>query len=95
MTSVDDALDSFAVHFGGGFFGMLTAPILIHGGVLLTGDTHSLQVLAFQVAGILVLIAWSAVFCLILFGVLKASNILRVKTQVEVYGMDVVKQRVS
>ena len=74
---------------------MLTAPILIHRGVLLTGDTHSLQVLAFQVAGILVLIAWSAAFCLVLFGILKASNILRVKTEVEVYGMDVVKQRVK
>lgn len=42
---VDDPLDAFAVHFGGGFFGTVTAPILVKTGVILTGDTNSAQVL--------------------------------------------------
>ena len=42
---VDDPLDAFAVHFGGGFFGMVSAPILINNGVILVGDTDSAQVI--------------------------------------------------
>ena len=42
--SVDDPLDAFAVHFGGGFFGMVSAPFLIDSGVLLVGDYKSAEV---------------------------------------------------
>lgn len=42
--TVDDPLDAFAVHFGGGFFGMVSAPILIKSGILIAGDTNSAQV---------------------------------------------------
>ena len=42
--AVDDPLDAFAVHFGGGFFGMISAPILVDSGVLLVGDLKSAEV---------------------------------------------------
>ena len=46
------------------------------------------QVLGFQLAGVCVLIAWGAGFCLVMFGILKWSGILRVDAIIEVYGMD-------
>lgn len=88
---VDDTLDGFAVHFGGGFAGMLAAPIVSNDGVLLVGDSRSAEVLGYQVAGILVLIAWGAFFCTIMFALLKYLNILRIDARMEFYGMDIVK----
>lgn len=44
MSTVDDPLDAFAVHFGGGFFGTISAPILVKTGVILVGDTDSAEV---------------------------------------------------
>ncbi|XP_046459386.1 ammonium transporter 2-like isoform X1 [Daphnia pulex] len=88
---VDDPLDAFAVHFGGGFFGMLSAPILVNSGVILTGDESSAEVLGWQLIGILVLVAWGVGFCLVLFGSLKYFKILRVDSTVEVQGMDSMK----
>lgn len=45
---MDDTLDGFAVHFGGGFAGMLAAPIVSNDGVLLVGDSRSAEVLFLQ-----------------------------------------------
>ena len=42
--TVDDPLDAFAVHFGGGFFGTVSTPLLVRTGVLIVGDTNSAQV---------------------------------------------------
>ena len=41
---VDDPLDAFAVHFGGGFFGMISAPLVFDQGVFIIGDANSAQV---------------------------------------------------
>lgn len=49
------------------------------------------KVLAYQLAGVFVLIAWGAGFCLVMFGVLKWAGILRVDSRMEVYGMDSMK----
>ncbi|KAK4010730.1 hypothetical protein OUZ56_019862 [Daphnia magna] len=88
---VDDPLDAFAVHFGGGFSGMVSAPLLVTNGVILVGDVNSAEVFCWQLVGILVLIAWGVGFCSILFGSLKYFKILRVESCVEIHGMDLMK----
>lgn len=45
MHLVDDPLDAFSVHFGGGFSGMVSAPLLVDSGVFLVGDYQSAQVI--------------------------------------------------
>ena len=47
--------------------------------------------LAYQLAGVAVLIAWGSGFCLVLFGTLKWAGILRVDSRMEVHGMDAMK----
>lgn len=47
LFTVDDPLDAFAVHFGGGFFGTFATPLLMNNGVLIAGDTNSAQVCSY------------------------------------------------
>ena len=47
--------------------------------------------MGYQVAGILVLIAWGGFFCTVMFAMLKYLNILRIDACMEFYGMDIVK----
>lgn len=46
---VDDPLDAFAVHFGGGFSGMVSAPLLVTNGVILVGDVNSAEVMEIRI----------------------------------------------
>ena len=41
---VDDAIDAFAIHGGGGLVGLLTAPFLIADGILYSWDQKSAEV---------------------------------------------------
>ena len=41
---VDDAVDAFAVHFGGGLVGVVTAPFLIPNGIFFQRDNAAAAV---------------------------------------------------
>jgi ammonia channel protein AmtB len=41
---VDDPIDAFAIHGGGGLVGLLTAPFLIGDGILYSWDQKSAEV---------------------------------------------------
>jgi ammonia channel protein AmtB len=39
--TVDDPVDAVAVHFGGGFWGLIATPFFSHGGILYDGNIES------------------------------------------------------
>ncbi|XP_039274612.2 putative ammonium transporter 1 isoform X1 [Styela clava] len=98
---VDDPLDAVAVHFGGGMTGIILAPIFAingqeHEGVAVGGIIYGAHWKAFQgfgwnLLGALVITFWTAVFSLILFGIMRLIGILRVDRDIEIQGLDVAK----
>merc|ERR1719221_1393 len=96
---LDDPLDAVAVHGAGGVVGLLSVPWLMYTGleagqrgILWDGDSaHPWLVLGHQVIGILAISAWSLFWSLVLFGTLKAFKMLRVSSEDEDIGMDIIK----
>jgi len=96
---LDDPLDAVGVHGGGGIAGLLCVPWFMYvglepgmRGIFWDGHTsHPWKVLGFQIGGGLVITAWAFVWSLILFGSLKMAGILRVGTEDEFKGMDLIK----
>jgi len=93
ICKVDDPLDAFSVHGACGFWGVM-ATALFAGGIdgrrqgAFYGDGAPLVAgLVFCLADI----AWTGGFSAIMFGILKAANLLRVSAEVEEAGMDVSK----
>nr|AOG19173.1 AMT-like ammonia transporter [Eurythoe complanata] len=90
---VDDPLDAVAVHGGGGLWGVIAAPLFnTQGGLVFstTGEqlTASGKALGWNLVGALAIIAWSAVICVIMFGILKCCKVLRVNRETEIEGLD-------
>jgi len=88
---VDDPIDAFPIHFGGGLVGLLTAPFLVPDGIFFKADYQSAVVLGCNVLGILVIIVWAVLCCLPLFILLKKLGILRIDDEMETGGMDAPK----
>jgi len=96
---LDDPLDAVAVHGGGGLVGLLCVPWFMYvglkpgqRGIFWDGDTkHPWNVLAYHVGGGAAIAAWAAFWSLCLFGSLKMAGILRVGTEDEFKGMDLIK----
>lgn len=98
---VDDPLDAVAVHFGGGWTGITLTPIFSIngqtendvpvGGIIYSAHVKAFQGLGWNILGALCIAAWTAVWSLIIFGVLKALGMLRVSEEVETSGLDVAK----
>jgi len=96
----DDPLDAVAVHLGGGSWGVISVALLKY-----TDDSKGLLVLLFngdwdrasglrmawQLAGLMSIIAWTVIFCLIMFGSLRCFNMLRVSVDLEYKGLDIPK----
>jgi len=89
---VDDPLDAVAVHGGGGIWGLIAAPLFAKDvGIVFAGDVPSAYNLAWNLVGMVAIMAWSGVISLIMFGTLRALRILRVSAEIEKKGMDVIK----
>nr|ATC20499.1 ammonium transporter 1 [Tridacna squamosa] len=89
---VDDPLDAVAVHFGGGSWGVIAIAFLHKDiGILMEHNRKSGLFLAWQLAGLAVITGWTAVLCLILFGLLKITKLLRVPQEIELKGLDIPK----
>ena len=79
-----------AVHGGGGLVGVIAQPFFAFGkGIFWTSaGWHSLGV---NIAGLLAIFAWSGFWSMVIFGGLKALNILRIDRDTEFRGNDTVK----
>jgi len=90
---LDDPLDAVAVHMGGGTLGVLAVPFFKQAeGILWMGHTtESWDLLGYNLAGLLAIIAWSGFWSTFIFGGLQYFNNLRVGEQTEIKGNDLTK----
>ncbi|KAJ8299374.1 hypothetical protein KUTeg_023434 [Tegillarca granosa] len=89
---VDDPLDATAVHYGGGIWGAIAVAFFSNdGGVFYSWDKRSALFLAWQLAGIAAIAAWTIGTCLPMFFILKKLRILRVSFEYEMKGLDIPK----
>ncbi|XP_076115418.1 putative ammonium transporter 1 isoform X1 [Mytilus galloprovincialis] len=90
--NIDDPLDAVAVHFGGGITGVVLIAFLDKDdGILFNWDRKSGLKLGWQFAGLAAIIGWSALFSLLVFGILKCFGVLRVSREIEDKGLDIPK----
>jgi len=94
---IDDPLDAFAVHSGGGMLGVLVAPLVVSSsgpmGHIFDSENNVtlMHQIWSQLVGILVITAWSAILSTIMFYILKLNNKLRVSPELEIQGLDIAK----
>ena len=76
-----------AVHFGGGFWGVLAAPIFNKDtGIFYSGSEYSFRLFGFNLLGALAITAWSVILAFIMFFTLRLTKQLRVREEIEVKG---------
>ena len=78
---IDDPLDAFPVHGCAGIIGCLLRPLLDRGGV-------QGEMMTAHIVGILVIIGWTGILSLIVFGGMKAAGQLRISDEVQELGAD-------
>jgi len=96
---LDDPLDAVAVHGGGGLWGLIMVPFFMSAnreigerGIFFDGHTgFPWTVLGVHIAAALAILSWSIFWSTLLFGALKYTKMLRVSTEMEFKGMDLVK----
>jgi len=99
---MDDPLDAVAVHGGGGITGVLLVPFFSivdggedgkdQGGIFWYGSySYAWTRFGINIAGLLAITAWSLVWSILIFGTLKYFDLLRVDTDTEFKGCDLVK----
>ncbi|KJH41747.1 hypothetical protein DICVIV_12278 [Dictyocaulus viviparus] len=100
---VDDPLDAFAVHAGGGLWGLLSACIIAHDGIIYAiydaiGNKHgslscrrAFAQLVWQIICAVAIIIWSLLWMLPVLLFLKKIGKLRVAAEVEINGLDIHK----
>lgn len=89
---IDDPLDAFAVHGACGIWGVIAVGLFglkeyicddpASNCVTMEGQT------TMQLVGVLLIIAWTAGTSIVLFGLLRLANMLRVREEVEIHGLD-------
>lgn len=81
---IDDPLDVFAVHFGGGSWSLI-AVAFFHKttGILYAWNERSGLILLKQCIGLFAMMVWAAVLSAILFGMLRCFGILRICDKIE------------
>jgi len=78
---IDDPLDAFPVHGCAGIIGCLLRPLLDRGGV-------QGEMMTAHIVGILVIIGWTGILSLIVFGGMKVAGKLRISEEVQEAGAD-------
>jgi len=84
---VDDPLETTAVHFGGGLWGVIAPPLFVKGGFW--HNAGSMPLLKSNLIGAGSIILWSIINSVILFGFLRVFDLLRVSKDKEILGLDV------
>ncbi|KAG8309934.1 ammonium transmembrane transporter activity protein [Homalodisca vitripennis] len=90
---VDDPLDAVAVHFGGGFFGVIAGPLFTPNGLIYGATDESIRQLRNNVLGGAAIVTWSVLCSILLFGSLRLLGLLRVSEEQEIQGLDVSKHK--
>uniref|UniRef100_A0A1B6DZN8 Ammonium transporter n=1 Tax=Clastoptera arizonana TaxID=38151 RepID=A0A1B6DZN8_9HEMI len=90
---VDDPLDAVAVHFGGGFWGLISRPLFRREGLMYGGGNPAGLELVNNLIGLVAIVAWAAGTSILLFGSLKLIGKLRVKEEDELEGLDISKHK--
>ncbi|PAV62524.1 hypothetical protein WR25_00151 [Diploscapter pachys] len=100
---IDDPLDAFAVHAGGGFWGLISATIIAHDGIVYAisdcvnhihckkSISQAFAQLGWQLICALAIIVWSCAIMTPIFVFLKKIGKLRVSPEVELNGLDLYK----
>lgn len=87
VVKVDDPVGAISVHGVGGAFGTLAVGLFSTSEGLFYG--HGAKLLGIQAVGVAAFFAWAFGLGLILFFILKKTNILRVSRRIEEEGLDV------
>lgn len=75
------------VHLGGGLWGVLSVPIFNkESGIFVKGNKLAFRAFGWNLLGVLVIIAWSAAWAIILFFALHLLKQLRVSEEIELKG---------
>ncbi|CAG5124631.1 unnamed protein product [Candidula unifasciata] len=89
---IDDPVDAVAVHFGGGVWGVLAVAFLKYeSGILMSWNMLSALLLAWQLVGLISIVAWTAAMSSLVFGTLKLTGTFRVSADMEIKGLDIPK----
>ena len=96
---MDDPVNAFPLHFGGGSWGTAAVALFAHpdrlpdfpnGGILYAWDRASFKFLGIQLMGVAVVSIWVAVLSAILFLFLRLIGLLRAGKDEETDGLDFV-----
>ncbi|KAH7730633.1 Protein AMT-4 [Aphelenchoides avenae] len=93
---IDDPLDSFAVHAGGGLWGLIAVCVVGERGIIfsLTDGSlflHAIAQLGWNIISALSIVVWSTVTMIPVFIFLKKIGKFRVPREVEIKGLDIFK----
>ena len=87
---IDDPVGAFSVHGVCGIWGTLA--VALFGDFSIIGTTlNRIQMLGVQLLGVLAFVGWSSISCILLFSILKATNLLRVSKREEIEGLDIME----
>ncbi|KAK6973300.1 ammonium transporter 1, partial [Biomphalaria glabrata] len=79
-------------HFGGGTWGALSVALFKYDtGIVFSWNKHAGAILAWQLTGVLSIIAWTGTLSILLFGSLRLMRIFRVSEDVEKKGLDITR----
>ena len=88
---IDDAVDAAAVHAGAGIWGVIAAPMFDNTiGVFYQGmgSTVAWNAFGWHVLGILIIVLWTSVTSMVMFGILSSADKLRVPDESLKVGLD-------
>ncbi|XP_023320857.1 putative ammonium transporter 1 isoform X2 [Eurytemora carolleeae] len=85
---IDDPLDAISVHFVGGLWGLIAAPIFMDTGLLYSADEKAVLVLVWNLLGAGVIIVYNGIAGIIIFSILKKINLFRTSAECEMVGLD-------
>ncbi|KAL3841507.1 hypothetical protein ACJMK2_019641 [Sinanodonta woodiana] len=91
---VDDPVDCVATNLGGGTLGVIAVGFLDRNkGILLKWNRLSALFLGWQLAGLVVIMCWTAFWSAISFGIMRWMKILRVPEDIELKGLDIPRHK--
>jgi len=89
---IDDPLDAFSVHGACGIWGVIATGFFGVRGYICADPTKECFTMAgqtsMQIVGVFFIILWTSATSAVLFGLLRIGNLLRVKRDVEIHGLD-------
>jgi len=89
VLNVDDPIEASQVHGFSGMWGLIAVGIFHNTSGLISDSEDKGSFFGWQIAGMIIIILWTAAFSLLYFGIMKACGHLRVNLFEEVIGLDI------